>query len=109
MEPTGQKNSHDTQGSIREVVGREPLLLGPMFPRSLATSLIPIETSIAWSYLEELAVLADRNGLEYIFMGNGYYVKGGDRGIGGVQSREARWNSLRRNFNGMVPVQVTIA
>lgn len=28
---------------------------------------------------------------------------------GRVQSREARWNYLRKNFNGIVPVQVTIA
>lgn len=28
---------------------------------------------------------------------------------GRVQSREARWNQLRKNFNGIVPVQVTIA
>jgi hypothetical protein len=42
-------------------------------------------------------------------MGNGYYAKGGYGGIGQVQSCEARWNSLRKNFNGRVPVQVTIA
>jgi DMSO/TMAO reductase YedYZ molybdopterin-dependent catalytic subunit len=28
---------------------------------------------------------------------------------GRIQSREARWNYLRKNFNGIVPVQVTIA
>jgi FMNH2-dependent dimethyl sulfone monooxygenase len=89
MEPVGWKNSQDTQSSMREVVEREPLMLGLMFPQgqgAWTASLIPIETSIAWRYLEELAVLADRSGLDYLFMGNGYYAKGGYGGIGRVRA-----------------------
>lgn len=90
MEPAGQKSSRYGQGSMREIVEREPLMLGLMFPQShgaWTASLIPIETSIEWSYLEELALLADRSGLDYLFMGNGYYAKGGYGGIGRVRAR----------------------
>jgi FMNH2-dependent dimethyl sulfone monooxygenase len=89
MEPIAQKNSHYTQNSMREVVEREPLMLGLMFPQgqgAWTASLIPIETSIAWSYLEELALLADHSGLDYLFMGNGYYAKDGYGGIGRVRA-----------------------
>ena len=89
MGPADQKNSHYTQHSLREVVEREPLMLGLMFPQgqgAWTASLTPIETSIAWNYLEELALLADRSGLDYIFMGNGYYAKGGYGGIGRVRA-----------------------
>lgn len=89
MEPAGQKNSHETQGSMRQVVEREPLMLGLMFPQghgAWTASRIQIETSIEWQYLETLALLADRSGLDYLFMGNGYYAEGGYGGIGRVRA-----------------------
>jgi FMNH2-dependent dimethyl sulfone monooxygenase len=89
MEFAGQKRSQHTQGSMRELVEQEPLMLGLMFPQgqgAWTASLIPIETSIEWQYLETLALLADRGGLDYIFMGNGYYAKGGYGGIGRVRA-----------------------
>ena len=57
MEFAGQKNGQYTQGALREVVEQEPLMLGLMFPQghgAWTASLVPIETSIAWQYLETL-------------------------------------------------------
>lgn len=74
---------------MREIVEQQPLLLGLMFPQgqgAWTASLIPTETCIEWPYLESLARLADRSGLDYIFMGNGYYAKGGYGGYGRVRS-----------------------
>nr|ART37398.1 E115 [uncultured bacterium]ART38457.1 G411 [uncultured bacterium] len=89
MEPVGQHSRHRTVRTMRDVVEQEPLMLGLMFPQgqgAWTASLIPIETRIEWNYLEELAVLADRGGLDYLFMGNGYYAKGGYGGIGRVRA-----------------------
>jgi FMNH2-dependent dimethyl sulfone monooxygenase len=69
----------------REAIEREPLILGLMFPQgqgAWTASFLPTETTIEWDFLESLAMLADRMGLDYIFMGNGYYTKGGYGGYG---------------------------
>jgi alkanesulfonate monooxygenase SsuD/methylene tetrahydromethanopterin reductase-like flavin-dependent oxidoreductase (luciferase family) len=69
----------------REAIEREPLILGLMFPQgqgAWTASFLPTETTIEWDFLESLAMLADRMGFDYIFMGNGYYTKGGYGGYG---------------------------
>lgn len=69
----------------REMIEREPLILGLMFPQgqgAWTASFEPTETTIEWSFLSSLAQLADRLGLDYLFMGNGYYTKGGYGGYG---------------------------
>jgi len=69
----------------REIIEREPLILGLMFPQgqgAWTASLAPTETTIEWNFLASLAQLADRLGLDYVFMGNGYYTKGGYGGYG---------------------------
>jgi FMNH2-dependent dimethyl sulfone monooxygenase len=75
--------------SMREVVEREPLMLGLMFPQgqgAWTVSFAPTETTIEWEFLKSLAMLADRAGLDYLFMGNGYYTKGGYGGYGRVRA-----------------------
>ena len=71
--------------SSREMIEREPLILGLMFPQgqgAWTASFAPTETTIEWDFLASLARLADRIGLDYVFMGNGYYTKGGYGGHG---------------------------
>jgi len=67
------------------MIEREPLILGLMFPQgqgAWTASFAPTETTIEWNFLTSVAQLADRIGLDYLFMGNGYYTKGGYGGFG---------------------------
>jgi alkanesulfonate monooxygenase SsuD/methylene tetrahydromethanopterin reductase-like flavin-dependent oxidoreductase (luciferase family) len=69
----------------REAIEREPLILGLMFPQgqgAWTASFVPTETTIEWEFLQSLAKLADCLGFDYLFMGNGYYTKGGYGGHG---------------------------